>query len=60
MASDEARRLLKMFGVAVTRLEDAIDARAPVDEIARLDAELATCWRDVETFVERLRSRRIA
>lgn len=60
MASDEARRLLKTFGVAVTRLEEGIDAREPVETIAELDADLAACWRDVETFLERLRSRRIA
>jgi hypothetical protein len=60
MASDETRRLLRTFGVAVTRLEEAIDAREPVLKIAELDAELAACWRDVETFLERLRSRRIA
>lgn len=59
MASDEARRLLKIFGIAVTNLEDAIDAGAPVEEVASLDAELAQRMRDVIAFVERLRSRRI-
>ncbi len=60
MASDETRRALRVFGVAVTNLEDAIDAKAPVKEIAELDAEVATRLREVETLVERLRSRRIA
>ncbi|HET9488201.1 MAG TPA: hypothetical protein VFR64_00400 [Methylomirabilota bacterium] len=59
MPSDGTRRLLKVFGIAVTNLEDAIDRRAPVEEVARLDAELAERMRDVIAFVERLRSRRI-
>ena len=36
MPSDETRRLLKIFGMAVTNLEDAIDGGAPVEEVARL------------------------
>jgi hypothetical protein len=59
MPSDETRRLLKVFGVAVTSLEDAIDRKAPFDEIMKWDAELADCTRDVIGLVERLRSRRI-
>ena len=59
MPSDETRRLLKIFGMAVTNLEDAIDGGAPVEEVARLDAELAQRMRDVIAFVEQLRSRRI-
>ncbi|OLC61147.1 MAG: hypothetical protein DMD90_14130 [Candidatus Rokuibacteriota bacterium] len=59
MPSDETRRLLKLFGVAVTNLEDAIDQHSPVEQITKLDAELADRTRDVIDFVERLRSRRI-
>jgi hypothetical protein len=58
--SDETRRLLKLFGVAVTNLEDAIDGKASVEEIVKLDGELAERMRDITAFVERLRSRRIA
>jgi hypothetical protein len=60
MPSDETRRLLKVFGVAVTSLEDAIDGKAPFDEIMKWDAELADRTRDIIDLVERLRSRRIA
>jgi hypothetical protein len=60
MPSDETRRLLKLFGVAVTSLEDAIDRRAPVPEISKWDTELAERTREVIDMVERLRSRRIA
>ena len=60
MPSDETRRLLKVFGVAVTNLEDVIDRKAPFEEIMKWDAELADRTRDVIAHVERLRSRRIA
>jgi len=60
MPSDETRRVLKVFGVAVTNLEDAIDRKAPVEEIVKWDAELADRTREVLNLVERLRSRRIA
>ena len=59
MPSDETRRLLKIFGVAVTSLEDAIDGKAPFEEIMKWDAELADRTRDIIDLVERLRSRRI-
>ena len=60
MPSDETRRVLKVFGVAVTNLEDAIDQRKPFDEIMKWDAELADRSREVLALVDRLRSRRIA
>ena len=59
MPSDETRRLLKLFGVAVTNLEDAIDRRAPLDEIAKWDREVAERTRETIAFVERLRSQRV-
>jgi hypothetical protein len=59
MPSDEARRVLKMFEVAVANLENALDRKAPVDEIAEWDGVLAERTREVINFVETLRSRRI-
>lgn len=59
MPSDETRRILKVFGVAVTSLEDAIDARKPQAEIVKWDTELAARMREVISLVEQLRSRRI-
>jgi hypothetical protein len=59
MPSDETRRVLKVFGVAVTSLEDAIDGKAPLEEIMKWDRELADRMREVIAAVERLRSRRI-
>ena len=60
MPSDETRRVLKVFGVAVTNLEDAVDRKAPFEEIMKWDAELAARTREVFALVDRLRSRRIA
>ena len=60
MPSDETRRVLKVFGVAVTGLEDAIDQRKPLAEIAQCDDELADCTREVLALLTRLRSRRVA
>ena len=59
MPSDDTRRVLKVFGVAVTSLEDAVDRKAPLTEIVRWDAELADRMREVIALVDRLRSRRI-
>lgn len=60
MASDDTRRVLKVFGVAVTNLEEAIERGAAAEEIARLDAELAARTREVTELVERVRGRRRA
>ena len=60
MPNDETRRVLKVFGVAVTNLEDALDRKAPVPEIMKWDAELADRTREVISLVDRMRSRRIA
>jgi hypothetical protein len=60
MPSDETRRLLKLFGVAVTNLEDAIDSKKPMAEIMKWDQELADRTRELLALIDRLRSRRIA
>jgi hypothetical protein len=60
VASEETRRALKLFGVAVTDLEEAVERGAPAEEIARLDAVLAERVREITALVDRLRSRRIA
>jgi hypothetical protein len=58
MASEETRRLLKVFGVAVTNLEDALDAQRPPEDLQRLQRELAERLREITALVERLRGRR--
>jgi hypothetical protein len=59
MPSDETRRVLKVFGVAVTNLEDAIDQHKPLAEIMKWDAEVAERTRELLALLDRLRSRRI-
>ncbi|MEK7714949.1 MAG: hypothetical protein AAB387_05795 [candidate division NC10 bacterium] len=60
MPSEETRRVLKVFGVAVTNLEDALDRKAPMDEIMKWDHEVAERTRETLALIDRLRSRRIA
>ncbi|MBI2160715.1 MAG: hypothetical protein HYU25_10145 [Candidatus Rokubacteria bacterium] len=60
MPSEETRRVLKVFGVAVTNLEDALDRKAPMDEIMKWDQEVAERTRETLALIDRLRSRRIA
>jgi hypothetical protein len=60
MPSDETRKLLKLFGVAVTNLEDALDGKASMAEIVKGDREVADRTRDIIDMVDRLRSRRFS
>lgn len=57
MPSDETRRLLKLFGVAVTEFEDAVLRAAPVEEVKKTDAEMRARFEEIEAWVERLRRR---
>jgi hypothetical protein len=60
MPSDETRRVLRTFGVAVTTYEDAVDAGAPVDEIDKAEAEYRATLSEVTGLIERLRAKRNA
>jgi hypothetical protein len=60
MPSEETRRVLKVFGVAVTNLEEALDRKAPMEEIMKWDQEVAERTRETLALIDRLRSRRIA
>ena len=55
MPSDETRRLLKTFGVAVTTLEDAVQNRAPADEIERAQQQARTLLDELTALIEGLR-----
>ena len=57
MPTDETRRLLKVFGVAVTAFEDAVDKSAPADELKKVDAEVRARLEEVTDLIERLRAR---
>ena len=55
MPSDETRRILKLFGVAVTAYEDALEAGAPVEEVDRAAAELDRRLGEITALIDRLR-----
>lgn len=57
MPSEETRRLLKLFGIAVTDLEDAVAKGASKEELARVNAEMTARLGEVNQLIERLRQR---
>jgi hypothetical protein len=54
MPSDEIRRLLKTFGVAVTAYEDAVRTNAPMGQILESEVEARTRLQEVSALIERL------
>ena len=58
MPSDETRRLLKVFGIAVTAYEDAVEKGGPPDEVAKAEAEVKTQLAEVTALIQRLSAKR--
>ena len=58
MPSDETRRVLKLFGVAVTAFEDAVDKGAALEELRKAEAEVKTRLDEVTALIEQLRAKR--
>ena len=58
MPTDETRRVLKVFGVAVTAFEDAVDKGAPPEEARKADAEVRARLEEVTGLIERLRAKK--
>jgi hypothetical protein len=56
MPSDDTRRLLKIFGVAVTEYEDAIRNKSSVEEIRQSEAEVRARLQEVTALIDRLRA----
>jgi hypothetical protein len=56
MPTDETRRVLRMFGVAVTAFEDAVDNRAPADAVSQAETEVRARLEEVTALIERLRA----
>jgi hypothetical protein len=56
MPTDETRRVLKVFGVAVTAFEDAVDKPAPADEVSQAEVEVRARLEEVTALIERLRA----
>ena len=56
--SDETRRVLRTFGVAVTTYEDAVEAGTLAEAISKAEAELHASLNEVTALIERLRAKR--
>jgi hypothetical protein len=56
MPSDETRRVLKLFGVAVTAYEDALEVGAPAEEVEKTAAEFERRLHEVTALIDRLRA----
>ena len=57
MPNEETRRLLKLFGIAVTDLEVAVEKGAGKDGLASALSEVDKRLREVQELIERLRKR---
>lgn len=56
MASEETRRILKVFGIAVTDFEDAVEKGASPEEAAKVEKELRVRLGEVTALIDRLRA----
>jgi hypothetical protein len=54
MPTDETRRLLRTFGVAVTTLEDAVHGKAAAEEIAEAERQARRLLPELIALIERL------
>jgi hypothetical protein len=55
MPSDETRRLLRAFGVAVTAYEDAIQDGSSAEDVRKAEVDVRARLREVTALIERLR-----
>jgi len=58
MPTDETRRVLKVFGVAVTAFEDAVDKSAAPEELRKAEAEVKTRLEEITVLIEQLRAKK--
>jgi hypothetical protein len=54
MPSDETRRLLKVFGIAVTNFEDAVHKKSSSEDIKKAEGEARARLEEIAAFIERL------
>jgi adenine/guanine phosphoribosyltransferase-like PRPP-binding protein len=54
MPSDETRRLLRTFGVAITQFEDVVSSGAPAEEILQAEEEARARLNEIKALIERL------
>jgi hypothetical protein len=58
MPTDETRRLLRTFGVAVSQFEDAVSSGAPADEIKKSEEEARLRLTELTALLDRLKTGR--
>lgn len=58
MPTDETRRVLKVFGVAVTAYEDAVETGAPPEKLSKAEAEVLARLQEVTALIEGLRAKK--
>jgi hypothetical protein len=54
MPTDETRRLLRLFGMAVTNYEDAVNEGAPQEKIREAQGEARLRLEEIQALMERL------
>ena len=58
MPTDETRRVLRVFGVAVTAFEDAVEKGAPDEEVRKAETEVRSRLEEVTALIEQLGAKR--
>jgi len=58
MPTDETRRLLRVFCVAVTACEDAVEKGAAPEELRKAEAEVKTRLEEITVLIDRLRAKK--
>jgi hypothetical protein len=59
MPSDETRRLLRVFGMAVTEYEDAIHKGVSPEELKKAEGEVRARLEEIAALIEKLRARTV-
>ena len=57
MPSDETRRLLRVFGIAVTEYEDAVHKGVPAEELKKAEGEARARLEEIAALIEKLSRR---
>jgi hypothetical protein len=57
MPSDETRRILRAFGVAVTAYDDAVQDGSSAEDVRKAEADVRARLHEVAALIERLRER---
>ncbi|MDP2603393.1 MAG: hypothetical protein Q8S00_12485 [Deltaproteobacteria bacterium] len=58
MPTDETRRLLRVFGVAVTAFEDAVEKGAAPEELREAETEVKTRLEEITVLIDQLGAKR--